>query len=144
MTSRNEFRALVVFSVTAGFTGGALAAWLTLNAPAIAQEVVGQSPAVVEDTVKPQPAVISAQEFRLIDQKGMPHAVLGFSSDGEPSLTMQHPNHSSIIWLGISEESGLAVRDVDGKTRLVLSLDTAGIPSLVLRDRDHNTRAIHP
>ena len=38
----------------------------------------------------------------------------------------------------------VAVRDVDGKTRLVLSVDQDGFPSLVVRDRDHNTNEFLP
>jgi len=44
--------------------------------------------------------------------------------------------------LGLSKESGLALRDTDGKTRLVLSLDGEGEPSLIFRDRQQNTRAL--
>jgi hypothetical protein len=117
----------------AGFVGGLLAAWLVLGDAVVAEETVGQSPAVV-----------NAQEFRLVDQRGVPRAILGFSAEGEPYLAMLHRSETRIIWLGLSEESGLAVRDVDGKTRLVLSLDTAGKPSLILRDRQHRTRTIHP
>lgn len=122
-----------LFSLVAGFAGGLLAVWLVLGDPVVAEETVGQSPAVV-----------SAQEFRLVDQRGKPRAILGFSAEGEPYLAMLHRSEARMIWLGLSEESGLAIRDVDGKTRLVLSLDTAGEPSLILRDRQHWTRTIHP
>jgi hypothetical protein len=122
-----------LFSLTAGFVGGLLAAWLVLGDVVVAEETVGQGP-----------AVISAKEFRLVDQQGKPRAILGFSAEEQPYLAMLHRSEARIIWLGVSEESGLAVRDVDGKTRLVLSLDTAGEPSLILRDRQHRTRTIHP
>jgi len=122
-----------LFSLVAGFVGGLLAAWLVLGDPVVAEEIVG-----------PIPAVVSAQEFRLVDQRGKPHAILGFSAEEEPYLTMLHRSGARIIWLGLSEESGIAIRDVDGKTRLVLSLDTAGEPSLILRDRQHRTRKIRP
>ncbi len=127
-----------VVPVLAGVCGGAggfLAVWLVLGDPVVAEETVVQSPAVV-----------SAQEFRLVDQRGKVRAVLGFSADEEPYLALRHRSESetSIIWLGLSEESGLVIHDVDGKTRLVLSLDTAGKPSLVLRDRQHQTRSITP
>jgi hypothetical protein len=36
------------------------------------------------------------------------------------------------------------VRDVDGKTRLVLSVDQDGFLSLVMRERDHDTNAFLP
>lgn len=117
----------------AGFAGGLLAAWLVLGDPVVAEETVGQSP-----------AVLSAREFRLVDQQGTPRAILGFSAEEEPYLAMLHRSETSIIWLGLSEKSGLAIHDVDGKTRVLLSLDTAGTPSLVLRDRQHQTRSITP
>ena len=117
----------------AGFAGGLLAAWLVLGDPVVAEETVGQSP-----------AVLSAREFRLVDQQGTPRAILGFSAEEEPYLAMLHRSETSIIWLGLSEKSGLAIHDVDGKTRLLLSLDTAGTPSLVLRDRQHQSRSITP
>ena len=122
-----------LFSLMAGFAGGLLAVWLVLGDPVVAEETVGQSPGIV-----------SAQEFRLVDQRGKPRAILGFSAEGEPYLAMLHRSETRIIWLGLSEESGLTIRDVDGKTRLVLSLDTAGEPSLILLDRQHRTRTIHP
>lgn len=122
-----------LFSLVAGFAGGLLAVWLVLGDPAVAEETADQSPGVV-----------SAQEFRLVDQRGKPRAILGFSAEGEPYLAMLHRSESRIIWLGLSEESGLAIYDVDGKTRLMLSLDTAGELSLILRDRQHRTRTIHP
>jgi hypothetical protein len=122
-----------LFSLVAGFAGGLLAAWLVLGDPVVAEETVGQSP-----------TVISAQEFRLVDHRGKPRAILGFSDEEDPYLAMLHRSETRIIWLGLSEESGLAIHDVDGKTRLVLSLDTAGEPSLILRDRQHRTRMIHP
>lgn len=122
-----------LFSLVAGFVGGLLAVWLVHGDPAVAEETVGQSP-----------TIISAQEFRLLDQRGKPRAILGFSAEEEPYLAMLHRSETRIIWLGLSEESGLAIHDVDGKTRLMLSLDTAGKPSLVLRDRQHQTRMIHP
>ena len=124
---------LLLFSLVAGFAGGLLAVWLVLGDPVVAEETVGQSLAVV-----------SAREFRLVDHRGKPRAILGFSAEEEPYLAMLHRSETRIIWLGLSEESGLAIHDVDGKTRLVLSLDTAGEPSLILRDRQHRTRTIHP
>jgi hypothetical protein len=122
-----------LISLLAGFAGGLLAVWLVLGDPVVAEETVGQSP-----------AVISAQEFRLVDQRGKSRAILGFSAEEEPYLALLHRSGTRIIWLGLSEESGLAIHDVDGKTRLVVSLDTAGEPSLILRDRQHRTRTIHP
>jgi hypothetical protein len=122
-----------LFSLVTGFAGGLLAIWLVLGNPAVAEEAISQSP-----------TVLSAQEFRLVDHRGKPRAILGFSAEEEPYLAMLHRSETRIIWLGLSEESGLAIHDVDGKTRLVLSLDTAGEPSLILRDRQYRTRTIHP
>jgi hypothetical protein len=48
------------------------------------------------------------------------------------------------VWVGISTETGVALQDVDGKTRLVLSVDQDGLPSLVVRDRKHQTNSFHP
>ncbi len=126
-------RAVLIIGGLAGFTGGALATWMLFNDQAVAQ-----------DTAKVNPPVVSAQEFRLVDEQGTMRAVLGISADGEPYLAMLHRNSTQIIWLGLAEESGLAIRDIDGKTRLILSLDTAGEPSLILRDRRHRTRSITP
>ena len=69
---------------------------------------------------------------------------LGFSSSGQPLLDLKDENDISRVSLSISEETGLAVRDVDGKTRVVLSVDQNGFPSLVVRDRDHNINAFQP
>jgi hypothetical protein len=46
--------------------------------------------------------------------------------------------------VGISSDTGVALRDVDGKTRLVLSVDEQGDPSLAVRDRQHRTKSFHP
>ncbi|MDE3041315.1 MAG: hypothetical protein KGJ82_12195 [Nitrospirota bacterium] len=124
--------AVPLISLVAGFAGGLLAAWLVLGDPVVAEETGGQIPAVV-----------SAKEFRLVDQRGKSRAIIGFSAEEEPYLAMLHRSEARVIWLGLSEESGLSIHDVDGKTRLVLSLDTAGEPSLILRDRQHRTRTIH-
>ncbi len=126
-------RGVLIIGGLAGFAGWVLAAWPLFNDQAVAQ-----------DTTKESPPVVGAQEFHLIDQQGKMHAVLGLSADGEPYLALLHRNNTQIIWLGLSDESGLAIRDVDGKTRLILSLDTAGAPSLILRDRLHQTRSITP
>jgi hypothetical protein len=46
--------------------------------------------------------------------------------------------------MGISTETGIALHDVDGKTRLVLSVDEQGEPELVVRDRQHRTKSFRP
>lgn len=122
-----------LMAIVAGLAGGFLAVWLSLSDPVGAEETAAQSPTVV-----------SAQEFRLVDHQGKVRAVLGLSAEEEPYLSLRHRSEASILWLGLSEESGLVIHDVDGKTRLILSLDTAGKPSLVLRDRQHQTRSITP
>lgn len=126
-------RVVLIIGGLAGFAGGALASWLLFNDQAVAQDAARESPPVV-----------SAQEFRLVDQEGKSRAVFAFSADGEPYLAMLHRDGNRIIWLGVSDHSGLAVHDVGGKTRLYLSLDTAGEPSLVLRNRHRQSRLIKP
>ena len=69
--------AVPLISLVAGFAGGLLAVWLVLGDPVVAEETVDQSP-----------AVISAQEFRLVDQRGKPRAILGFSAEEDPYLAM--------------------------------------------------------
>jgi hypothetical protein len=90
------------------------------------------------------PSVTSAEEFRLVDQNGMLRAILGLSADGQPYLAFLDGNETRRVWIGIGQESGLAVRDIDGKTRLVLSVDRDGEPSLVVRDRQHQSRIFQP
>jgi len=51
------------------------------------------------------------------------------------------------VWIGISRETGVAVSrygDMDGRTLLVLSVDDRGHASLIVSDRDRNTRAFQP
>jgi hypothetical protein len=88
--------------------------------------------------------ILAAQEVRLVDSAGRVRVALGFSSSGQPLLDLKDENDISRVSLSISEETGLAVRDVDGKTRVVLSVDQNGFPSLVVRDRDHNINAFQP
>lgn len=90
------------------------------------------------------PSVTSAEEFRLVDRNGMLRAVLGLSADGEPYLAFLDGKDTRRLWVGIGQESGLAVRDIDGKTRLVLGVDRDGEPSLVMRDRQHQSRIFQP
>jgi hypothetical protein len=90
------------------------------------------------------PAVVSAKEFRLIDRQGHTRALLSFNAEGQPFLHMTDDSDVDRVWVGISTETGVAVRDVDGKTRMVLSVDQDGLPSLVVRDRKHQTKSFHP
>jgi len=88
------------------------------------------------------PSVSTAEEFRLVDAQGRMRALLAFSADGEPYLALLDQHETRKVWLGLSKESGLAIRDSDGETRLVLSLDRKGEPTLVFSDRQQNTRAL--
>ena len=88
------------------------------------------------------PSVSTAEEFRLVDAQGRIRARLAFSADGEPYLALLDQYETQKVWLGLSMESGLAIRDIDGETRLVLSLDRQGEPTLVFSDRQQNTRAL--
>lgn len=101
----------------------------------------------VSVTVQERPAVatvLAAEEFRLVESSGRVRVALAFSSSGQPSWDFKDENDVARVSLSISDETGVAVRDVDGKTRLVLSVDQDGFPSLAVRDRDHNTNAFHP
>ena len=85
-------------------------------------------------------------------------AMGGFAASfitGTPSIAQQSDvvvraqqfsdeNDSRGVWIGVARETGLAVRDVDGRTLLVLSVDDNGNPSLVVSDRDRNIRAFQP
>ena len=126
-------RLLVVLSLMSGLIGGVFGAFLLMGSSVIAQP----TPAEI-------PQVISAQEFRLVDTKGHIRAILDLSDGGQPYFQFKDEFDTDRVWLGISSETGLAVRDVDGKTRLVLSVDEEGIPSLVVRDRKHRTKEFHP
>lgn len=90
------------------------------------------------------PSISSAEEFRLVDADGHVRAVLALSSEGEPYLSFLDHHDTRRVWIGIGQESGVAVRDVDGKTRLMLSVDGGGLPSLVVRDRQHQSRIFQP
>lgn len=133
MSGRTRTWVISLMAMVAGLAGGFLAFWWVSGDPVVAEEMVAQTSGVV-----------SAPEFRLVDQRGKVRAVLGFSAQEEPYLSLRDRDETSIVWLGLSEESGLVIHDADGKTRLLLSLDTAGIPSLVMRNRQHQTRSITP
>ncbi len=123
----------LAIGVMVGLAGGALLTYGFFGAPVIAEEVAA-----------PGPKVVSAQEFRLVDQHGRSRALLSFSASGDPSLTLLNQEGAQIVWLGLSEESGLMVRDVDGKTRILLGLDPSGQTTIILRDRQHRTHSLHP
>lgn len=136
-------KALMAMSLVSGLAGGLLAALvLTSWQPLQASEAAAQESSPPAQTATPK--VVSAEEFRLLDAKGRTRAVLGLSLKGQPVLQMRDENDTYIIWLGISEESGLAIRDRDGKTRMVLSLDPMGEPSITMRDRNQRMKSIQP
>lgn len=118
--------------LAAALVGGVIGRWIGQTAAVPAQE----NPAATK--------ILAAQEVRLVDSAGRVRAALAFSSSGQPSLDFKDENDIARVSLSISDETGVAVRDVDGKTRLVLSVDQDGFPSLVVRDRDHNTNTFHP
>ncbi len=115
---------LLFGSLIAGLLGG-LAASFILGAPIMAQE---------------GDIVVRAQQFQLIDAQGRTRASLAFSSDAQPYLRFSDENEARGVWIGISRETGMAVRDADGRTLLILSIDDDGQASLIVSDRDHNTR----
>jgi hypothetical protein len=126
-------RMLLFGSLIAGGVGGALATLLLTGAPVIAQE-------------KSDAKTITAQEFRLLDKTGKTRAMLGFSAEGEPYLALLDGNESQRIWLGISSNPGLAIKDhKESKTRVLVSLDdTEGQPSVLLRNRQHQVLTLQP
>ena len=119
---------MVLVGVIAGAMGGFAASFIT-GTPSIAQ---------------PSDVVVRAQQFQLIDAQGRTRARLGFSFDAQPYLQLTDENDNRGVWIGVARETGLAVRDADGRTLLVLSVDDTGNPSLVVSDRDRNMRAFQP
>jgi hypothetical protein len=115
---------LLLGSLVAGLLGGFAASFI-IGAPIMAQE---------------GDIVVRAQQFQLIDAHGRTRASLAFSSDAQPYLRFSDENEARGVWIGISQETGMAVRDADGRTLLVLSIDDRGQASLIVSDRDHNTR----
>ena len=112
---------MVLVGVIAGAMGGFAASFIT-GTPSIAQ---------------PSDVVVRAQQFQLIDAQGRTRARLGFSFDAQPYLQLTDENDNRGVWIGVARETGLAVRDADGRTLL-------GNPSLVVSDRDRNMRAFQP
>jgi len=136
-------KALMAMSLVSGLAGGLLAALLLIpGRPLQVAEAAAQESSAPAGTATPK--VLSAEEFRLLDAQGRTRAVLGLSRKGQPVFQLRDENDTYIIWLGISEESGLAIRDRDGKTRIVLGLDPAGEPSITMRDRNQKMKSIQP
>jgi hypothetical protein len=67
--------------------------------------------------------------------------MLAFTAEGQPFLHLRNESNTHRVWIGISNETGVPIRDVNGKTRFVLSVDEQGEPSLVARDRQHRTKS---
>jgi len=128
-----KLSALIILSLVSGLIGGALATFL------LTESVVNAQPAPAEPL-----QVITAQEFRLVDAKGHIRAILDLSDRGQPYFQMKDEFDTDRVWIGISSDTGVAVHDTDGKTRLVLGVDEEGKPSLVVRDRQHRTKEFHP
>lgn len=129
----NHTRSTLAQGLVGGLLGGIMA-FIGLAGP----------PARAKDHSDGGSGAIRAQEFQLVDETGRLRASLGFSAQGEPHLTMLDRRGAHVVWLGLAKDSGLAIRDNDGKTRLVLTLDQAGEPSLVFRDRQQRTRSFRP
>ena len=119
---------MVLVSLIAGVMGGVAASFI-IGTPSIAQQ---------------SDEIVRAQQFQLIDAQGRTRARLGFSADAQPYLQLSDENDTRGVWIGIARETGVSVRDADGRTLLVLSVDDRGNPSLVISDRDRNTRAFQP
>lgn len=130
---RRVQKRFLILGATTGLLGGLLA-FMVFSGRAVSAQESSNTPS----------DIVRAGEFQLVDKAGRPRALLAFSVEGEPYLAMLDRNGDQIVWLGLSDESGLAVHDVDGKTRLILSLDRSGEPSLVVRDRQHRMRSFSP
>ena len=130
---RPQTKVLITVSVLSGLLGGIVATCL-----------VGGGLVTAQESAREMPAVVSAKEFRLIDPLGHTRALLSFNEAGQPFLQMRDEFDTARVRVGISKETGVDVRDVDGKTRLVLSVDDEGLPSLVIRDRKHQTKSFRP
>ena len=130
-----ESKLMLVWSTLAGSVGGTVMTLLLVGTPVIAEEAA-----------KSSPALMSAGEFQLVDKDGKPRAVLAFSAEGEPYLSLLDANQNQRVWVGLSANPGLAIKgQKEGKTRVLLSLDDAtGQPSLVLRNRQHQVSVFQP
>ena len=130
-------RVLMLWGVCSGLVGGLVATVV------FGSSIVAQS-ASTDKAEAEIPKTLSAQEFRLIDSQGRMRAVLAFAENGQPYFQLRDEFDTYRVWIGISSDTGVALRDVDGKTRLVLSVDEQGDPSLIVRDRQHRTKSFHP
>ena len=127
-----KMQGIMIVSALAGMMGG------------FAASVIMGNPSNAQPSDRTTFQVVRAKEFELIDVKGRTRGRLGFSADAQPYLQLRDENDTSGVWVGVARETGVAVRDLDGRTRLILSVDEAGNPSLVVRNRDHQTRSFQP
>jgi hypothetical protein len=104
------------------------------------------APVVAQEAGKSSPKLVTAEEFQLVDKEGRARAILSFSAEGEPYLGLFDGDHNQRVWLGLSANPGLAIKDhKEAKTRALLSLDdSTGQPSLVLRNRQHQVSSFQP
>ena len=134
-------RFLILLNLLAGLCGGVLASFCILGSSVVAQPIPADTPNMMKADI---PQTISAQECRLVDTNGKTRALLGFSADGQPILHLMDESESARVLLGIAADTGVKVHDVDGRTRLVLSVDEQGQPSLVMRNQQFLTKSFHP
>lgn len=127
----SDRRPVLTLCLLSSLLGGLAGGWMTS-----VRSVTAEESAV--------PASLMANEFRLVDRAGQIRALLSFTTDGEPSLSLKDLNDVTRVWVGIGAETGTAIRDMDGKTRAVLSVDGNGFPSLVVRDRNRQMSAFQP
>lgn len=130
---RSQTGVFIMVSVLSGLFGGIVAACFVGGGLVTAQEPEGEVRAIV-----------SAKKFRLVDREGHTRDLLSFNEEGQPFRQMGDEFNTERVWVGISRETGVAVRDVDSRARLVLSVDNEGIPSLIAPDRKHQTKSLHP
>jgi len=128
----HRMQGIVFVGALAGMVGGFAASFL-MGTPGIAQQ---------PDQSTTQ--IVRAQEFQLMDAQGRTRGRLAFSADAQPFLELTDEHDAGAVWVGVARETGLAVRDTDLRTRLVLSVDEKGNPSLVVRNREHQTRSFQP
>jgi hypothetical protein len=108
---------------------------------------LGQTVSVTAQERSAVAKVLAAEEFRLVDSSGRVRAALAFSSSGHPFLDMKDESDIARLSLSLPNqtgETGIALRNVDTKARVVMSVDEKVHPSLVMRDRDHNTNGFQP
>ncbi|MCC6465930.1 MAG: hypothetical protein IT463_11375, partial [Planctomycetes bacterium] len=114
MKCMQKFAGLAVLGV-AGVCGSAGATWLMQSEPVQAQE--GDKD------------VLTAREFHLVDDKGVPRMMFDIGDDGSARITMMDANLKPRLQLG-----------VDGEQASCAFLDDKGTPRYVVahRNKDNN------